>query len=104
MSMIRPGPMPPKLTKSAKKPRRRLRQVSDKKAYWRRLYFAALAFLVRLDPFCRKCRVSLAQEGHHPFGQIGALILIFWPMCRSCHEEIENHKKRSREEGWILYH
>jgi hypothetical protein len=123
MSMIKPRPMPPfpkvtiqprnrrdrELAKQAtrflnwKLQRSPIRKVSKKKLAWRKLYLLGLAFLMRVDPLCRRCRRRRATEGHHPFGQIGALILIFWPFCRQCHDEVENNKKKARAEGWILY-
>jgi len=81
----------------------RLRRVSPEKAKWRVLYYLALYFLIRLDPLCRVCREARAIEGHHPYGQIGALILIFIPICRPCHDMIENHKRIARDVGLILY-
>jgi hypothetical protein len=111
MSMIKPRPMPPfpkpPREKKERKPwvrrGRPLRRISKKKLDWRKLYLLALAFLIRLDPLCRRCRRRRATEGHHPWGQIGALILLFWPFCRQCHDEVENNKKKARAEGWILY-
>lgn len=113
MSMVRPRPMPP-FPKPAKPESRKrtgfsisrrqgLRQVSVKKAHWRKLYLGGLRFLVALDPLCRRCQRRRAIEGHHPWGQLGALILLFFPICRTCHDEIENNKKKARAEGWILY-
>lgn len=104
--------MPP-FPKPAREPRRkfwrapmrraRLKMRSEKKDNWHALYIAGLRFLVRLDPLCRKCRRRPATEGHHPFGQGGALILLFFPLCRTCHVAVEDNKNQSRQEGWILY-
>jgi hypothetical protein len=103
MSMVKPRPMPPfpKPAKAAKKPRRWLRHRSAKKRCWHEIYVIAAAFLMRLDPICRRCRRRRAIEGHHPFGQAGALILIFWPFCRVCHDEVHFHPNKAREDGWL---
>lgn len=112
MSMIQPRPMPPfpkevpdRRRKFWRQPMRRarLKQRSAKKSHWQGLYILALKFLIRLDPLCRRCRRRHATEGHHPWGQIGALILLFFPICRICHEEVEGNKRQARAEGWILY-
>lgn len=131
-STIKPGPMPAKLTKPPKRGtpawmkkkregqrqrwgqarenktrtilrRTRLKPISKAKAELRALYLLALAFLIRIDPWCRRCRRGHATEGHHPWGQIGYLILLFWPFCRACHMEVESNKNKAREEGWLLY-
>jgi hypothetical protein len=77
--------------------------ISPQKAYLRGIYLDCLRFLISLDPLCRRCRRRRATEGHHPFGQIGMLILIFFPFCRACHREVEDNKRQAREDGWILY-
>lgn len=104
--------MPP-FPKPAREPRRkfwrapmrraRLKMRSEKKDNWHMLYIFGLKFLIRLDPLCRKCRRRPATEGHHPFGQGGALILLVFPLCRTCHVAVEDNKNQSRQEGWILY-
>lgn len=83
--------------------RTRLCKVSPKKRHWKAIYLSALRFLIALDPICRRCRCREANQGHYPFGQMGALILLFWPFCMTCHNEVEFHKNQSRDEGWILY-
>jgi hypothetical protein len=110
--------MPPR---RAQEPRQRraagqrgvLSRVSDIKRDWRALYVPWLVFLIALNPYCRRCEFlqqhgnrngrNLATEGHHPFGQQGALILAVLPFCRSCHTEVENNKKQARKDGWIRY-
>lgn len=82
--------------------RARLKMQSEKKSKWNKLYYLGLRFLISLDPLCRRCRSRRASEGHHPFGQIGALILLFWPFCRTCHVEVHDHPNTAREEGWLL--
>jgi hypothetical protein len=81
--------------------RRTIKKRSAKKAKWHALYILALRFLMSLDPLCRRCRRRRATEGHHPFGQVGALILIFWPFCRTCHDAVHEHSNQAREEGWL---
>ena len=106
MSMIRPRPLPPFPTEprvERVKVRRRIRRVSTEKRRWQALYSLALRFLVALNPRCRVCASSMATEGHHYFGQIGALILLFIPVCNRCHRVIEDNKKQARLDGWILY-
>jgi hypothetical protein len=106
MSMIKPRPMPPFVKRSAPKTerkRRGLKQRSTAKAAWHRIYVAVLRAVLSVHPLCVRCGKRKATEGHHPFGQIGALILLFWPFCRPCHNEVENNKKQARADGWILY-
>lgn len=81
----------------------RLRRISKEKKNWRDIYILCLRFLIGLDPICRRCRERYANSGHHPFGQHGALILLFFPMCMVCHNEVECSKNKARDEGWILY-
>lgn len=83
--------------------RSRLRKISPQKKNWRDLYLVCLHFLIALDPMCRRCRKRYANQGHHPFGQHDALILLVFPFCLTCHNEVECNKRQSREEGWILY-
>lgn len=105
MSMIKPRPMPPfPATPTAPtKFRRPMKQRSADKARWERIYLAVLRAVLGVHPMCVRCGERTATEGHHPFGRIGALILLFWPFCRPCHDHVETHKKESRADGWILY-
>lgn len=132
MSMIRPRAMPPKpparpergtrewfdwkrqeargraerreAKRGAPEPaRKRLRQRSPLKAKLHALYVAGLKFLIGLDPLCRCCRERPATEGHHSWGQRGWAILLFIPICRRCHDDIENHKNAARDVGLIQY-
>lgn len=112
MSMVKPRPLPPfpKLPREPKVKefhwiklrRRRLKRRSAAKMIWNDLYLLALKFLIGLDAICRRCRKRLATEGHHPLGQIGALILIFWPICRRCHDQIHDFPNEAREDGWLV--
>jgi hypothetical protein len=81
---------------------RKLRHRSEKKEYWHRLYVLGLRYLLRLNPFCRRCGKRMATEGHHHFLQSGALILLFSPICYECHREIHANHNRAREEGWLF--
>lgn len=105
--MIQPQPMPPfpkrNLGRELGLGRKGLRKRSPDKARWHRIYIAVLKAVLRVHPLCVRCGKRPATEGHHPFGQIGALILLFWPFCRPCHDEVENNKRQARAEGWILY-
>lgn len=107
--MIKPRPMPPfpaekvPRWKLGQVRRTRLRQRSAEKAGWQRIYVAVLKAVLSVHPLCVRCMKRLATEGHHPFGRSGALILLFWPFCRTCHDEVEGNKKQARAEGWILY-
>jgi hypothetical protein len=111
MSMIKPRPMPPFPKPSGSFQKRHkglrrgkpMRKRSVAKTLRHHVYVAALVFLIYCDPLCRRCRRRRATEGHHPWGQLGAKIFIFWPFCRQCHDEVENNKKKARAEGWILY-
>lgn len=106
MSMVRPRPIEPKPvrpTRKGFKSNSTLAPISEEKAYWRELYLKALAFQMWLDPMCRKCRERPATEGHHPFRQVGPMIMIFAPVCRECHEGTENNKNNARQEAWIRY-
>lgn len=89
----------PALPRSQRRVRLRVR--SDEKERWHALYIPFLAFLIRLDPLCRCCRIRPATEGHHPFGQLGALILCVFPFCRTCHNEKHGNPIDARAEGWI---
>lgn len=128
MSMVKPRPMPSMEARaSAQEPRQQraaarssaLRRVGEGKRAWQLLYGPWLAFLIMLDPICRRCRwlaestarrgepirkisFNLATEGHHPFGQLGALILVVLPFCRGCHDDVHHkHPKQARKDGWI---
>jgi hypothetical protein len=121
MSQVKPRPLPafPKHPETHEDARQRagsrrgsvLSRVSENKRDWRALYVPWLAFLMLIDPFCRRCRAkgptrldwNLATEGHHPYGQQGALILCVLPFCRECHDEVENNKTQARKDGWIRY-
>lgn len=98
----------PKLQKSSSPglkpwPRRKpLRKRSVAKAIWHSLYVAGLIYLLSRDSRCRRCWKRKAIEGHHPFGQFGALIMIFWPICRVCHDEIHANHNKARAEGWLF--
>jgi hypothetical protein len=80
-----------------------LKKRSPAKAKLHALYVAGLVFLLSLNPICRICEERKATEGHHPWGQRGWLILLFWPICRICHDWIEDHKNKARGLGLILY-
>lgn len=83
--------------------RTRLRPRSKAKSVFHGHYVCALLFLMSLNPMCRRCNRRRATEGHHPMQQRGWLILLFFPVCRLCHTEIEERKSIAREEGWIWY-
>jgi hypothetical protein len=109
MSAVKPRPMPPfpmpgrvQNRHYCRLRRTRLKYRSERKASWHALYVAGLKFLLKLDPMCRRCRERLATQGHHPFWQSGALILLFWPLCSFCHSAIHASPNKAREEGCLL--
>jgi hypothetical protein len=54
--------------------------------------------------WCERCGERKKHlDGHHPWGQIAEKILIFFLVCRACHDYIEGNKIKARKEGWIKY-
>ena len=85
------------------KPRKKLRQVSKKKAQWNKLYKLAKEedhFFQR----CAKCNLGDRKEGlecHHPFGRIGKRILAYVYLCQRCHDWIHSNGRVARDLGWL---
>lgn len=90
----KPSLKPPTLPKG-------LARISEAKEQLRDIYLALLAIAIKWNPFCRRCKKRKATEGHHPWGQIGILILLFEPFCRTCHNEVHNNANQARADGWI---
>lgn len=104
MSQIKPGPMPqfPRPSLTPPKLPTGLKRISEAKEQLREIYLALLKIEIKWNPYCRRCKKRMATEGHHPFGQIGILILIFFPFCRPCHDEVHhNNPNQARADGWI---
>jgi hypothetical protein len=92
----------------ARKARRPLRPTSAKKAAWRRQYAKELARrkaeqeATAGHTFCQRCRKPATVDGHHPAGQAGVLIMLFFLLCRLCHDWAHfTSPKQAREEGWL---
>lgn len=104
MSMVKPRPMQPKVHKPLARgfrPNNTIATISVEKANWRELYLKALAFQIWLDPLCRCCGKMEATEGHHPYLQSGANIMICCPICRPCHNRIHGNPNLARLNGWL---
>lgn len=86
----------------------RLKPRSDKKAAWVEQYLAekerrmALQIAERGATWCQKCTEPKPVEGHHPGGQNGARIMVFFLICNPCHHEIHFVSPRqARLDGWL---
>ena len=86
--------------------RSRLKPVSAKKAALKKEYLAEKTARMnrqreqRGGTFCERCDKLRWVDGHHPYGQAGKWILIFFLICRKCHDWIHANGKAAREEGW----
>lgn len=96
-----------KFTLKPPKPRARMNQRSEAKGNLHSQYMAAKRVRLREHPQCECCvsfklnPVRLAQDGHHPFGQAGKLILVFVIICRECHDRIHGSPGEARSSGWL---
>lgn len=106
MSQIQPTPnvFPKPSLKPPRSLPRGLARISEAKDQLREIYLALLKIEIGFNPFCRRCKRNKATEGHHPFGQLGILILIFFPFCRRCHDDVHQHADQARVDGWIRDH
>lgn len=87
----------------------RLKHQSPKKAAWRRQYARELARrkaeqeATHGHTFCQRCSRWSDVDGHHPAGQLGVLIMLFFLMCRKCHDWAHfESPATARAEGWLL--
>ncbi len=85
-----------------------IRQVSTKKAEWKRRYHAALAERKAAQvashghTYCEHCQKPGPVEGHHPGGQNGERILRFHLFNHDCHHWAHFvNPKQARAEGWL---
>lgn len=106
MSQIQPTPnvFPKPSLQPPKSLPRGLARISEAKEQLREIYLALLKIEIAFNPFCRRCKKKRATEGHHYYGQIGILILIFAPICRGCHDDIHHNATQARADGWIRDH
>lgn len=85
-----------------------LARESSEKGRWRRKYSAELRLRKaqqvedRGTTFCERCERNRPVDGHHPGGQIGAAILVFFLICRRCHDWIHFEAPgEARSAGWL---
>lgn len=89
------------------KPRQRIAPRSVVKQDYHAEYMRAKAARIRQHPQCECCvafnlsRINPAQDGHHPFGQAGKLIMVFVVVCRECHDRFHGSPGEARSGGWI---
>ena len=84
--------------------RTRLKPASTKKFAMLKRYWAAM----RNDPdeiVCPHCRKSLPKEKmepHHPFGRLGARLLLYVWICPEFHAWIHDNRKEATRIGAIM--
>jgi hypothetical protein len=83
--------------------RKPLKPVSAKRAVWLAKYHAAVKARKKKQDWCDVCRVPHRfLDAHHPQGRIGELIMIFFLVCRGCHDWIHFvNPRQARLEGWL---
>ena len=85
-----------------------MRNRSVKRAKQERQYAIDRKKYLEVNNLCGaeiECLVGQSTEVHHMKGRIGDLLLNqeFWlPVCRLCHDWIENHPKEAKEKGLSL--
>ena len=101
-------------TRVSKKPKpikrnKTIRSRSPKRAKQEREYSKEAKAYKELHPFCQATLPNICtnhtSDVHHKAGRIGALLLNqkYWmPVCRPCHNWIEEHAKKARALGFRL--
>lgn len=90
-----------------KRSRKPLPRMSAKKAAWQPRYREMLTEARREQQqerghgYCRRCGRECDPEPHHIWGRIGAWILAFVLICRTCHRFIHDNPRKARETGWL---
>lgn len=89
---------------SARRPKKRLRAVSAKRATEQRRYLKLRAEFLKIHSCCAVYPYLNATEVHHRRGRRGNLLcdVRFWlPVSKSGHETIHHSPLVARERGWI---
>lgn len=57
------------------------------------------AVVLKLEPYCRECKIRRATEVHHLDGNVNNLSMgNLVPLCKQCHAKITLRERREREQ------